>query len=261
MLAAAIPTVASAAGVTLLPNAYGVLTANVGYGITAADQTSYVAPGAITVQDLNGDSATAATSFGNGGSASVSINGPSSNAQASVGYSFEFTGPSGVLIPIIVSGQLSLSEQGGNLITDSLAGASVEIGWNNAVRMNPFVCTGEACYFQFGYNAGVSGPAPTAETFSYNLYIPSNTLASVLVFAEAISAGGYPTGAIADPYIQINSNFANAGQFAFIESAGIVNSPVAGVPETSTWAMMLLGFAGLGFAGYRGSRKSAALAV
>jgi hypothetical protein len=30
-------------------------------------------------------------------------------------------------------------------------------------------------------------------------------------------------------------------------------------PEPSTWAMMLLGFAGLGFAGYRGSRKGAAL--
>jgi hypothetical protein len=33
------------------------------------------------------------------------------------------------------------------------------------------------------------------------------------------------------------------------------------VPELSTWAMLLLGFAGLGFAGYRGSRKSAALAA
>ncbi len=31
----------------------------------------------------------------------------------------------------------------------------------------------------------------------------------------------------------------------------------AGVPEPSTWAMLLLGFAGVGFAGYR--RKRAAL--
>ena len=30
---------------------------------------------------------------------------------------------------------------------------------------------------------------------------------------------------------------------------------VSGVPESSTWAMMLLGFAGLGFVGYRQSRK------
>ena len=33
------------------------------------------------------------------------------------------------------------------------------------------------------------------------------------------------------------------------------------VPDPSTWVMMLLGFAGLGLAGYRASRKSAALAV
>jgi hypothetical protein len=32
-------------------------------------------------------------------------------------------------------------------------------------------------------------------------------------------------------------------------------------PETSTWAMMLLGFAGLGFAGYRRSRKAVSVAA
>lgn len=35
---------------------------------------------------------------------------------------------------------------------------------------------------------------------------------------------------------------------------------VPGTPEPSTWVMMIMGFAGLGFAGYRASRKSAALA-
>jgi hypothetical protein len=33
------------------------------------------------------------------------------------------------------------------------------------------------------------------------------------------------------------------------------------VPEPSTWAMLLLGFAGLGFLGYRASRRSGALAA
>ena len=36
------------------------------------------------------------------------------------------------------------------------------------------------------------------------------------------------------------------------------NVSVSGVPESSTWVMMLLGFAGLGFAGYRRTRKSPA---
>ena len=42
-----------------------------------------------------------------------------------------------------------------------------------------------------------------------------------------------------------------------------ITVPVAltvGAPEPSTWAMMLLGFAGLGLAGYRTARKGAALA-
>jgi PEP-CTERM motif len=33
------------------------------------------------------------------------------------------------------------------------------------------------------------------------------------------------------------------------------------IPEPSTWAMMLLGFAGLGFAGYRARKQTAALAA
>ena len=34
-----------------------------------------------------------------------------------------------------------------------------------------------------------------------------------------------------------------------------------GVPEPSTWAMMMLGFAGLGFAAYRGRGRRAAISI
>jgi hypothetical protein len=36
---------------------------------------------------------------------------------------------------------------------------------------------------------------------------------------------------------------------------------VVPVPEASTWAMMLVGFAGLGFAGYRRTRKAVSIAA
>ncbi len=51
----------------------------------------------------------------------------------------------------------------------------------------------------------------------------------------------------------------NDDQFVFTN----VSSPVvsSAVPELSTWAMMGLGFAGLAFAGWRGSRKTAAPAA
>jgi hypothetical protein len=49
----------------------------------------------------------------------------------------------------------------------------------------------------------------------------------------------------------------NGGIFAI---AGHVGPPPA-VPEPSTWAMMLLGFVGLGYAGYRRTRKAVSIAV
>ncbi len=53
------------------------------------------------------------------------------------------------------------------------------------------------------------------------------------------------------------------GEEAFLltpcDSCQIVETlppPLGAVPELSTWAMMLLGFAGLGFAGYHQARKT-----
>jgi hypothetical protein len=50
-----------------------------------------------------------------------------------------------------------------------------------------------------------------------------------------------------------DSGFKEAKQFTF--------DLASAVPETSTWAMMLFGFAGLGFAGYRKTRKAVSFAA
>lgn len=54
--------------------------------------------------------------------------------------------------------------------------------------------------------------------------------------------------------------FGSAGVFSgFVEAS---SSPqVAGVPEPSTWAMMILGFAGIGYMAYRTSRRRDELAL
>ncbi|HEY5205127.1 MAG TPA: PEPxxWA-CTERM sorting domain-containing protein [Roseiarcus sp.] len=78
------------------------------------------------------------------------------------------------------------------------------------------------------------------------------------------SIGGLLAGQTSD-FLMIDTNAVRftTGTLAVIDSQTSDLSAFApsAVPEPSTWAMMLLGFAGLGFAGYRGSRKSAAFAA
>jgi hypothetical protein len=64
-----------------------------------------------------------------------------------------------------------------------------------------------------------------------------------------------PNGIGAMPLNGINDNGDLVG--FYVDGAGNTDGDL--VPEPSTWAMLLAGFAGLGFAGYRSSRKSAAL--
>jgi hypothetical protein len=57
----------------------------------------------------------------------------------------------------------------------------------------------------------------------------------------------------------------NAGAFVFGgDNLTLVNSTVTvvdGVPEPSTWAMMILGFGGIGFMAYRRKSRPALMAV
>ena len=62
------------------------------------------------------------------------------------------------------------------------------------------------------------------------------------------------TGASTTFGLNETSGGGNGGMF-------LDNVSVTAAPEASTWAMMMLGFAGLGFAGYRSSRKKAAYAA
>ena len=53
-----------------------------------------------------------------------------------------------------------------------------------------------------------------------------------------------------DAYFNIHTNVFPGGE---------IRGFLAAVPEPSTWAMMILGFAGVGFMAYRRSRKSSAM--
>jgi hypothetical protein len=88
---------------------------------------------------------------------------------------------------------------------------------------------------------------------------PVFTSEVALVFSTPMEGSlvGYAGGPLSTITNDVSSQ---TGAFGWNLTAGSLRETVV-VPEPSTWAMMLLGFVGLGFAGYRASRKSAAVAA
>ena len=72
------------------------------------------------------------------------------------------------------------------------------------------------------------------------------------------SAGGFDV-----PASMALKNASEPNSYSDFGAAGgpTYQIPVAAVPEPSTWAMIILGFAGMGFMAYRRSRKDQALAA
>ena len=86
--------------------------------------------------------------------------------------------------------------------------------------------------------------------------IDTNTQYVVELYAEL---GGGPT--LSDAKSFVDPMFTTPNGYQLFLSPGILNGTPGGVPEPSTWAMLLIGFAGLGFAGLRASRKAAAVSA
>ena len=60
-------------------------------------------------------------------------------------------------------------------------------------------------------------------------------------------------------FLTYNSGTSAASGDGFGFTYALVDPPLSDVPEPSTWAMMLIGFAGLAFAGYRARVRPAVL--
>ena len=79
------------------------------------------------------------------------------------------------------------------------------------------------------------------------------------VYYDTSTSDSYACGAVG--YCEIGPGVAGTdGLGPPVDSIGpIATFTLTAIPEASSWAMMMLGFAGLGFAGYRASRKAVAL--
>ena len=165
--------------------------------------------------------------------------------------------------------------------------------WGDNTPDTPFSAPGGLWVFSFNLenNPIPSNPTNQITNFSYELNGTevSNTLFSPFVTAEFFTADeagmfdlSFSNGDVVSLYgADIGSSLTFAPG-AYLVAAGMQMLPATGlgtvivrvstggvgvtgfgagaVPEPSTWVMMTLGFAGLAFAGYRTSRKSAMVA-
>jgi hypothetical protein len=117
----------------------------------------------------------------------------------------------------------------------------------------------------------------TASNCSDGLRFTNNGVTSTMSFFSDV-VPGETNLALGDTGFPTNFNFttfafseigSENGLNGFIYNAGPGDPSLTNVytgisdtvPEASTWAMMIVGFLGLAFAGYRGSRRTAALAL
>jgi hypothetical protein len=97
----------------------------------------------------------------------------------------------------------------------------------------------------------IGSPTQGAWTINQEGSFVANTIYQVSLQVEATNGGS----AYIDPTFTIDPAYASNYSLTF--SAGIAS----GVPEQSTWAMMILGFAGIGFMAYRRKSKPAMMAA
>jgi hypothetical protein len=99
------------------------------------------------------------------------------------------------------------------------------------------------------------GPGPKTTTVTLGDFTQSITLASN--FGPTLQTFTFTTtgGQL------VFTSVPDGGNFAPYIGNILDNVQVSAVPEPSTWLMMLLGFAGLGFAAYRRTKESVAVAL
>jgi hypothetical protein len=186
---------------------------------------------------------------------SVPLNGLISQVLANsptLTYSMEVLGPQGtVSVRVNASGGVSVSPAAAGGFGNEQAQATFTVTSTNqgqVLRDN-------------AYLLGYSNDPTTSQTFTDNgtYTFQTNVIYTVSLagYLEADVSGNLGGGTeTVSAYIDPQFSIASPGAYTLEFSAGIGNS-VGGVPEPSTWAMMLLGFGSVGLMAYRRKSKPA----
>ncbi|WP_213773439.1 PEPxxWA-CTERM sorting domain-containing protein [Bradyrhizobium sp. dw_78] len=259
-LAGALAANAASADTVSLPNSIGVVQ------LSSLDTHSYGddtwSPATtVTITDGPDNLSTATVSPGNQTSSSIQppyaaatvANPPYTSIgqpAAFLTYYFEVSGPSNIAVPVDATGIIQASGVGGNT-----ASAFMEVYPSGGQH----IATVAACSFSAGCTGYNPQPGPInqiftpatgfdgAANYSVDFDVESNTVYEILLGATAqvhsSSAEAYGSSSV-NATLAISPDFAG---YTIDLSQGIASA----VPEPSTWAMMILGFCGLGFMAYR----------
>jgi hypothetical protein len=218
----------SATVATPLPNSTGIAGCVAGDSSVSTDPCSFGGASAFTAGAPFGTAeamVTAPPPFGAG-------------ANSALTYYFTVDGPDNGPIAIGIGTNLLTSADPDNT---AFAGISTSQGANACADTNEGLCAGSL----------FDGTLTEMDEPGQVYFVHLEAVASVGVFGGSAFAS-------ADPYIFVEPADPNADLYSIRLSDGVVNGvapPPGGVPEPSTWAMMLIGFGGLGFAGYRQARQ------
>ncbi len=126
------------------------------------------------------------------------------------------------------------------------------------------------------FNSFVTTGNPNASDIFFTIVDSSNTVVfdsgslssgatSVTIPGSTLMAGqSYTFDLLFSEQVFGENDSPAIGTFQFYDThtaGAFVTAGASPVPEPSTWAMVLVGFVGLGYAGYRGSRKKSVAAV
>jgi PEP-CTERM motif len=111
-------------------------------------------------------------------------------------------------------------------------------------------------------DADVAGSASNGNVNGFSVTIDGYTLTGL----DLMAMGAHGNGGQGDPLANQLVTISGLGAFTTVEFATTRNAfefslGAAAVPEPATWAMMMLGFAGLGYAAFRRNSKGRALAI
>lgn len=133
-------------------------------------------------------------------------------------------------------------------VAGPVSGSYVDFSLNSPTAIGAIVMwnqSGSASLQSFNLLGSNGGPFSLLGTFS-------------MVDGGSAQVFHFAAGVFQEFRVQILSNFGYEGGTVWNETAF---EGVSAVPEPSTWAMMILGFAGVGFIAYRRRNQAAALAA